>query len=118
MTLHFSRGGHELPVLIREGKFIELMSRGIFLGFIKDILFEENTINLQSRDKIVLYTDGLTETKNDDGAFFLQCFNNVLLENAELKGKSFINSLLRELESFHGNHEFQDDICIISIDVK
>ena len=55
--------GHVAPVVYRKNndKFIELKTKGSPLGWFTDIRIEEKTIQLESGDRIVFYTDGITE---------------------------------------------------------
>lgn len=59
MQLTFARAGHPYPVLIRPGKQPEqLESRGSLLGVFENADYVQQTIQLQSGDKLLLYSDG------------------------------------------------------------
>lgn len=64
--LHVASAGHLPPVLVRSGKQPELLDlpTGIPLG-VGGIPFETTTLDLNPDDQLVLYTDGLVETRND-----------------------------------------------------
>ena len=72
-TLSYAKGGHP-PALImhKNGKISELKTDGIFLGMYEDEHFEEKSIQLSPQDKLVLFTDGIPETRNNNGTFFGQ----------------------------------------------
>ena len=59
MQLTFARAGHPYPVLIRPGKQPEqLESRGSLLGVFENADYIQQTVQLQSGDKLLLYSDG------------------------------------------------------------
>jgi sigma-B regulation protein RsbU (phosphoserine phosphatase) len=66
-SLHYANGGHNPPVLITAGGETGLLSSdGIALGVLRDISISEKSIKLNKGDCIVFYTDGVTETMNED----------------------------------------------------
>ena len=72
-TLHmtFSNAGHNFPVVIRrdcEPVFLE--RGGTVLGIVDGAAYEEERVGLRSGDLVVLYTDGITEARNDDDEEF------------------------------------------------
>jgi sigma-B regulation protein RsbU (phosphoserine phosphatase) len=59
MQLTFARAGHPYPVLIRPGRQPEqLESRGSLLGVFENADYIQQTVQLQSGDKLLLYSDG------------------------------------------------------------
>jgi phosphoserine phosphatase RsbU/P len=76
-TVTLARAGHELPVMLRrlaDGSFkpVFLESEGMALGMSKESIFdaviEEKTFPFGSGEILVLYTDGITEAANRQGA--------------------------------------------------
>ncbi|BAQ64634.1 SpoIIE family protein phosphatase [Geminocystis sp. NIES-3709] len=69
--LNYASGGHDTPLLLREGKvnFLELET-GPPLGIEEDAFYPEHRYLLKPHDLIVLYTDGITEAMNIEGEFF------------------------------------------------
>ncbi len=69
----FSGAGHPCPLLIRrEGLAVERMiSQNSMIGLMDDCLSDEpqQTIDLQPGDRLIYYTDGLTETANENGDY-------------------------------------------------
>ena len=58
LELTIARGGHPFPVLIRAGVPSRLQMQGPLLGVFEDAEFEEESVRLQSGDKLLLYSDG------------------------------------------------------------
>ena len=71
-TLTYACGGHEAPVLVHpDGCATELpRTGGIALGVISESKYECHTATLSPGDTIVLYTDGVTEARNEAGGQF------------------------------------------------
>ncbi len=118
MTFTYSRGGHTLPLLLRNGRIEELHSRGAFIGVYKDLTFEEKAVTLNRGDRILLYTDGLTEATNARGKSFQDVFmHDVLPGIVSLDTDDFVRHIYHELVSFTGGETFNDDICMVGIKV-
>jgi hypothetical protein len=58
LELVYARAGHPYPVLIRGGKCIQLEIRGSLLGIFEQAMYKQQSIKLQSGDKLILYSDG------------------------------------------------------------
>jgi PAS domain S-box-containing protein len=64
--IHFANAGHPLPLLRRNGTLIELEAAGLPLGLRHlDAPDPSRTMELQRGDLLLLYTDGLTESRRD-----------------------------------------------------
>ncbi len=70
-TLRWINAGHVLPMLVRNGTYAGLLpckpSRPMGLGGPVNEVAEQV---LQSGDRVLFYTDGITEARSPDGAFF------------------------------------------------
>jgi serine phosphatase RsbU (regulator of sigma subunit) len=116
--LKFARGGHPYPVLLRDGQVIELVSEGPILAAFHDIICEEKEIQLLSGDKIILFTDGLTQSENEENEIFEPMCMNLLKNNSFLPIKALVEKINKELFR-HMNYNFaSDDICILGMEIK
>ncbi len=118
-TLSYVNAGHNPPLLIRNGEIIYLDKGGIILGVMKTFMpYVSETVQLESGDLIVLFTDGVTEAKSPED----EEFSDEKLE-AEVKDVAGLNSgeILEKIKHSvyeHANGAFQsDDITIIVIKV-
>ena len=70
--LKYANAGHNWALLLRhdEASCAPLDAEGLVLGVRRDVAFEERSVSLAIGDKLLLYTDGITETQNADGTFF------------------------------------------------
>ncbi len=114
-----SRGGHNHPYKVNhQSGAVVLHSEGPMLGVSKDVLIENTAIQLESGDKIIIYTDGLSETKNIDGiSFETEALQNALNKHSDMNIKNLLNALYAELVYFRGSEKFNDDVCILGIEI-
>src|SRR5215204_3494796 len=66
-SLTYANAGHDLPYLHRDGDAEELRARGMPLGLMPGMSYEEKEIVLEPRDNVLLYSDGLVEAHDPKG---------------------------------------------------
>ena len=110
--------GHPSPLVqSADGKveFLELWSTPI--GLIDDGEFASATLKLQKGDRLVLYSDGVTECPDADNALLEEQGLAAILERArDIKGTDFTDHLLGELVQHCGSDEFPDDVSAVVVD--
>jgi sigma-B regulation protein RsbU (phosphoserine phosphatase) len=71
MTLTYTNAGHNPPVLLRAGGERQLLDTGgLLVGISATATYEEATLDLRPGDRLILYTDGVTEAARADGEMF------------------------------------------------
>jgi PAS domain S-box-containing protein len=64
----FASGGHPLPLLVRtDGSVHKVGAPGTLLGVLPDPRFEDRSLSLGAGDALILYTDGVIESRGGDG---------------------------------------------------
>ena len=119
-VMRFSCAGHVPPLLYRKksNEFMELKAKGTPLGWFKNTQIEEKMIQLESGDRIVFYTDGITECSNPSNELFEDAkFQNTIREHSGLSAEEFSRELMKELEAYKGQNKFNDDITMVVLDV-
>ena len=118
-TFSYARGGHNLPYLIlNDNTFSELDSDGPMLGVMKDIEIHNKTIELVPGNKILLFTDGLSETENSNGEpFENKVLAEVITDNPGTDIKEYVDNIYNKLIDFRGSEKFDDDVCILGIEL-
>lgn len=117
--LTYARGGHPFPLLVRGSEITEIKSSGIYMGTAKNQIFHEADVTLQPGDKVVFYTDGLLETANANGVMFQEkALPAVLKAHAALPIDGYFDAIMKELVDFRGGTIFDDDICMIGLELK
>jgi serine phosphatase RsbU (regulator of sigma subunit)/predicted ester cyclase len=115
-SLKYANAGHDLPYLHRtSGDAEELRARGMPLGLMPGMGYEEKETTLQAGEAALFYSDGLVEAHDPKGEMF--GFPRVRALVAEHgKERSLGDSLLKELYSFTGEGwEQEDDITLLTL---
>lgn len=112
-------GGHPPPFLSRQGGVFEAVTgaKGTLLGIAPQARFQNTEIMLNPGDRIVLYSDGVTEAENparkllsQEGA--LACLNR---HPADGNSESLVTALVCGVADFSGTMEQTDDITIMAL---
>jgi len=115
LTLKYSGAG-DLPIFYKNsetGEIRSVESKGPLLGFTKDALFTDSVIQMSFGDTVILSTDGLIESRNDNDELFGVSRLLKVVQNQEFL-KSPLQVIKDNLMTFN-NHKFDDDISIVSI---
>jgi serine phosphatase RsbU (regulator of sigma subunit)/predicted ester cyclase len=113
--LFYANAGHDLPYLWHGGEAEELRARGMPLGLMPGMGYEEKEITLQAGESALFYSDGLVEAHDPKGEMF--GFPRLRELMAEHGGKRSLGDLLlEELYSFVGEGwEQEDDITLLTL---
>jgi serine phosphatase RsbU (regulator of sigma subunit)/predicted ester cyclase len=114
-SLTYANAGHDLPYLHRNGYAEELRARGMPLGLMPGMSYEEKETILHSGEAALLYSDGLVEAHDPQGGMFgFPKLRALVAEHGE--ERSLGDLLLEELYSFVGEGwEQEDDITLLTL---
>lgn len=108
--LSFSNAGHNLPLLLHEGRVRELDTTGYALGISEDGHYGLGSVELASGDVLLLFTDGLVEMRHKDTGEFLGTEKLVELLEREKNGSAReIGLAIEKLMLEHGGNPPYDD---------
>src|ERR687897_2019428 len=115
-TLSYANAGHDLPYLRHSGEAEELRARGMPLGLMPGMSYEEKEIELDVGEGVFFYSDGLVEAHDPNGEMFgFPRLRVLVAEHAE--ERTLGDSLLEELYSFVGEDwEQEDDITLLTLE--
>ena len=115
-SLSYANAGHDLPYLRRRGGDAEeLRARGMPLGLMPGMGYEEDEIVLEEGDAALFYSDGLVEAHDPEGQMFSFPRLRALVAEHTEEG-ALREYLLEELYSFVGEGwEQEDDITLITL---
>lgn len=120
-TLTYANAGHP-PPLIRRGRtgaldLLKLASPEPAAGLIDPFPYSLQATEFAAGDLLLGYTDGLYEASGLTREMFGEARLAAVLDRAAaLSGADLIDLLVREVTSFTGRREFEDDICILVVE--
>ncbi|NNF06367.1 MAG: SpoIIE family protein phosphatase [Candidatus Eisenbacteria bacterium] len=120
MEISFSNAGHNFPILIRSnGDVVELSQGGLILGIMEGVTFEEHSIKLESGDRAIFFTDGISEALNEEDEEFGEERLNTLVSTLpkDAEAQEVTEELLADLYGFLGDREAQDDVTLMVLKV-
>jgi serine phosphatase RsbU (regulator of sigma subunit) len=116
-SLSYANAGHDLPYLHRNGEAEELRARGMPLGLMPGISYEEKETILKAGEVALFYSDGIVEAHNRKGEMFgFPALRVLVAEHDDDDERSLVYSLLGDLYSFVGEGwEQEDDITLVTL---
>ena len=112
--LVFCNAGHNFPyVQPVEGEALELQTGGLPIGIMEDGEYEEEVIRLEPGQKLIVFSDGITEAETKDGELYgedrlKECLQSLGSASAE----DSMERILEEVTDFVDGHEASDDITL------
>jgi phosphoserine phosphatase RsbU/P len=118
-TLCYSNGGHNPPILVRaDGTALELRVGGGVLGLFAEWTYEQTQLKLEAGDRLVLYTDGITEVESPhDEEFGMERVKDIVVANRASSAEQIQRTLMHAV-SQHCEERFQDDATVVVIAVE
>jgi sigma-B regulation protein RsbU (phosphoserine phosphatase) len=112
--LFYTNAGHHAPMLVRrDGEIVRLTEGGPVLGLIPDYVYEVDEVELKPGDRLVLFTDGLTEARDvDDEEFGEERLMAILRSSRELSAGNIQGRIAKAVDVF-SQGEMGDDTTLI-----
>lgn len=117
--LKLAQAGHPGPVLMgRDGRLTVLGTGGMPVGLWRDIDFDYFEVPVAAGDRLLLYSDGVTECLNQKGeAFGDQRLLDYLSLASSQRMDGLLAGLLQELGTWRNGAQSGDDISLFAIEV-
>lgn len=112
--LVYTNAGHNAGLLLRrDGSLIRLEPAGAVLGPFPGWSYKNEEIELQAGDRLLLFTDGVTELRSTSGDEFGEDrLIELLIEKRDLDADGLRDAIVEAVVSFGGG-EFQDDATLV-----
>ncbi|HEY6009814.1 MAG TPA: SpoIIE family protein phosphatase [Geobacteraceae bacterium] len=119
-TLTYANAGHVPPLLFRaaDPSCRRLDAEGMILGVREDVVYEEKELLMQPGDLLLLYTDGVTEARNEGAELYGHARLCDILGACQGKPpQAIVDAVLGEIASFTGAAATEDDVTMIVMKV-
>jgi sigma-B regulation protein RsbU (phosphoserine phosphatase) len=112
------QAGHPHPMVQRTDGQVEMVGDGDMpVGLLPDILFRSFEVQLHPGDRLLLYSDGLTECPRADGDMLEEEGLIEMMERHQTTGGTdFLETLRADLVGFAGSDDFPDDISALLVE--
>jgi len=114
----YANGGHNRPYVLRTNGRLEMLPKipGIALGAMGNMPYAGESLQLNTGDILIMYTDGVTEAMNRPGELFGETrFEKVLENTSEKSAKELTKIILAAIHQHVKDAEQSDDITILAI---
>jgi sigma-B regulation protein RsbU (phosphoserine phosphatase) len=116
----YSKAGHHPCILLRKnGALVTLETPGVFLGMFEDESYVENDIQLYAGDRLVFYTDGLLEVKNQEGEMLgTDGFISILQATYLLPAEDAKSAIFDQVSHFSMGAVMDDDQTLVILHIN
>lgn len=123
-TLQYATAGHPAPIIVKDGQSRQL---GVgsnkkpepALGLIPQAPYTAETIPLGDIDRLLIFTDGLHEVEDDQGAHLdIDKINSMMEKTHEMDLDTSLGYLIDQARLHSRYGEFDDDVCLFGMDVR
>jgi len=120
MVMEYTNAGHHKAIRYnkRTDTLEELDADGFFIGSVEDVVYETKSVRLEKDDRVLIFTDGIVEARDDSGEFFeekrLFAF---IRRHRDLDARGFVHGLMAEVTAFYKEASPNDDRTVMVFDV-
>lgn len=118
-TLTYCRAGHT-PLLLqnRDGLLIVCREGNVPVGLTEDCVYEDLTLNLAKQDRVILFSDGITEARCRGSKEFFgdERFQQLLKNTRELPVDQAVQQIIADFKNWLGDTKPSDDITLLMIE--
>jgi serine phosphatase RsbU (regulator of sigma subunit) len=109
--------GHQLPLLLRDGSIRNLsLAADLPLGLFEDARYRSQPVTLEPGDRLLLYSDGVSEARPEGGEMFGEKrVRRCLREGTDLTASELVRQLTQSVRS-HRADELKDDATAVCLD--
>jgi serine phosphatase RsbU (regulator of sigma subunit) len=117
--LYYSNAGHNTIFLAHsDGTLDQLENNGPVVGVVRDLPFVSAEHVLKNGDRLVLYTDGVIEARDEQAALYgEERLMDIIKQNMNSEVKDFTEHVFTDLQAFCGNSPRCDDIALFAVDI-
>ena len=115
--IEISNAGHPAPLHLHDGKVTSIPATGVPLGMFCDQRYSATRIHVAKGDRLLLYTDGLSEARDsNDVEYGKDRLQLILNQFHELPTQALINQVLDDARTFAQGIPISDDLTLMAIE--
>jgi len=112
-NVKFINAGHYPPIIARNEKVEQLEKDAPALGLIKEATFNKQLVSLDHNEFMIIYSDGLTEAKNELGEFFGETkLIELLTKRQTMTSQQLGEMIIANVDDFIGKIPAHDDLTL------
>lgn len=124
--LHYANAGHPRPLRIAHlapeqnihSTPLSGHRPGPALGLIRNAEYQEEVSELSARELILLFTDGLFEVRSAGGQYYdYRQLTQAVQARSSMPPRDLCHSLVAEVKAFSATRAFDDDVCLVAMDI-
>ena len=118
--LQYTNAGHYPIFLVKNNKTVKaLKSKSLIVASFSKAKYKSDIVSVNRGDRLVLYTDGIPETRNKKNEIFgIEKLKNLILNNEKNQAQELINNILIEITNYRESEILEDDLTILIADIK
>lgn len=119
--LQYSDGGHCPPYLVRESGVVEQLKgkKGLPLGVMDEMLYADNEVILERGDRLIVYTDGITEAEDrHQEQYGFMRLHKLLEKELNSQPIQLLEHITQDVDRFANGAIQSDDIAVLIVDRK
>lgn len=121
--MRFASAGHPGALLGGGGKVWQLATargaKGPGLGLMRAAEYPEQRLALRGVERLLLFTDGVLEASNREGGEFgVERLSEAFGQAGAMPLAKVLDSMLEKVLEFRGSRQFDDDVCVLGVEVK
>ncbi len=106
-----------MPIVFKRDRIDEIFLPGLPISSLyRDIQYRHNNINLEPGDKILFYTDGVTESQNSNGDIYGDRIIKICSDNLYKTSNQLLDIILEDVKEYSKDN-VRDDIALMIVDI-
>jgi len=118
LQLDLASGGHPAPLLVRNGELHDVPVEGSLLGIFPDQVFDQAHLQLQSGDRLLVFSDGIEIVFHEDMASHEDRWKKELASRADLPIEQMLTEFADKIDHEAGSLQPKDDLTLMAIEIK
>ncbi len=118
-TMSLANAGMPLPILVRKGQCRAIRAEGVPLGLLENVEYQQETVNLETGDLLVFFSDGITEAPNLQlEEFGTRRLESVLRQNAHKPPQDIVSQVFKDVRAYEAGRPQRDDQTLVVLHVR